>query len=177
MSEELIAADIRVAQTLPSRFYHDESLFKSLLSTFNGWQYAIHKSDLSQNSITPIEHIEAITGEPTIIVKGSDAKAMSNICTHRGMRLVSQPCDLEERRLGIEGSGDALADGELASPPVSSDGLLTASDGGHLHEFVVHVEQFAHVLPVLEVEVAAGVECRPHSQCKQCSGHEPDRIG
>ena len=40
----------------------------------------------------PIEHIEAITGEPTILVKGSDVKAMSNICTHRGMRLVTQPC-------------------------------------------------------------------------------------
>ena len=60
MSEELIAADIRVAKTLPSRFYHDELIFKSLLSAFNGWQYAIHKSNLSQNSITPIEHIEGI---------------------------------------------------------------------------------------------------------------------
>ena len=92
MSEELVAADIRVAKTLPSRFYHDELIFKSLLSAFNGWQYAIHKSNLSQNSITPIEHIEAITGEPTIIVKGADVKAMSNICTHRGMRLVGKPC-------------------------------------------------------------------------------------
>ena len=50
MPEELIAADIRL-EDLPSRFYHDESIFKSLLSVFNGWQYAAHKSELETNSI------------------------------------------------------------------------------------------------------------------------------
>ena len=134
MSEELIAADIRVAQTLPSKFYHDESIFKSLLSVFNGWQYAIHKSDLSQNSITPIEHIEAITGEPTIIVKGSDVNAMSNICTHRGMRLVAQPCSKSVLQCEYHGRTFDL-DGAMKHMPEFEQAIGFPSEEDNLHKF------------------------------------------
>ena len=136
MSEELIAADIRVAQTLPSKFYHDESIFKSLLSVFNGWQYAIHKSDLSQNSITPIEHIEAITGEPTIIVKGSDVNAMSNICTHRGMRLVAQPCTKSALQCEYHGRTFDL-DGAMKHMPEFEQAIGFPSEADNLHKFAL----------------------------------------
>jgi choline monooxygenase len=136
MSEELIAADIRVAQTLPSKFYHDESIFKSLLSVFNGWQYAIHKSDLSQNSINPIEHIEAITGEPTIIVKGSDVNAMSNICTHRGMRLVAQPCTKSVLQCEYHGRTFDL-DGAMKHMPEFEQAIGFPSEADNLHKFAL----------------------------------------
>jgi choline monooxygenase len=136
MSEELIAADIRVAQTLPSRFYHDKSIFKSLLSTFNGWQYAIHKSNLSKNSITPIEHIEAITGEPTIIVKGADVKAMSNICTHRGMRLIGKPCTKSVLQCEYHGRTFDL-DGVMKHMPEFEQAIGFPGDSDNLHQFAL----------------------------------------
>lgn len=136
MSEELVAADIRVAQTLPSRFYHDESLFKSLLSTFNGWQYAIHKFNLSQNTITPIEHIEAITGEPTIIVKGADVKAMSNICTHRGMRLVGKPCTKSALQCEYHGRTFDLG-GVMKHMPEFEQAIGFPNDSDNLHQFAL----------------------------------------
>ena len=140
MSEELIAADIRLAQTLPSKFYHDELIFKSLLSTFNGWQYAIHKSNLSQNSITPIEHIEAITGEPTIIVKGADVKAMSNICTHRGMRLVGKSCTKSVLQCEYHGRTFNL-DGVMKHMPEFEQAIGFPSDSDNLHQFVLNAWQ------------------------------------
>ena len=92
MSEELIDADIRVARTLPSLVYHDEKLFNELKSVFQGWQFAAHCSQLSSNNVIPLDHVESITEEPMILIKGEDTKCISNICTHRGMRLVKTPC-------------------------------------------------------------------------------------
>jgi len=138
MPEELIAADIRLAKTLPSRFYHDESIFKSLLSVFNSWQYAAHKSELETNSIMPIEHIEAITGEPTILVKGSDVKAMSNICTHRGMRLVTQPCTKSTLQCEYHGRTFDL-DGVMKHMPEFEQAIGFPSDSDNLHEFVLDI--------------------------------------
>ena len=131
-----MASDIRVAQTLPSKFYHDESIFKSLLSVFNGWQYAIHKSDLSQNSITPIEHIEAITGEPTIIAKGSGVNAMSNICTHRGMRLVAKPCIKSVLQCEYHGRTFDL-DGAMKHMPEFEQAIGFPSEADNLHKFAL----------------------------------------
>jgi phenylpropionate dioxygenase-like ring-hydroxylating dioxygenase large terminal subunit len=70
MSEELIAADIRNARTLPSKFYYDEKAFNDSKTAFKGWQFALHSSQFKSNNIHPIEHIESITGEPIVIVKG-----------------------------------------------------------------------------------------------------------
>ena len=138
MPEELIAADIRLARTLPSRFYHDESIFKSLLSVFNGWQYAVHKSELEINSIMPIEHIESITGEPTILVKGSDVKAMSNICTHRGMRLVTRPCTKTNLQCEYHGRTFNL-DGMMKHMPEFEQAIGFPSGSDNLHEFQLNI--------------------------------------
>ena len=138
MSEELIAADIRVAKTLPSKFYYDESVFKTLLPIFNNWQYAVHKSELDSNSIISIEHIEAITGEPTIIVKSSSAKAMSNICTHRGMRLVSQPCTKSVLQCEYHGRTFDL-DGAMKHMPEFEQAIGFPSESDNLHEFALNV--------------------------------------
>jgi len=137
MPEELVASDIRVAQTLPSKFYYDESIFNSLLSLFNGWQYAIHKSNLSTNSITPIEHIEAITGEPIIIVNGSSVNAISNICTHRGMRLVIQPCTKSVLRCEYHGRTFDL-DGVMKNMPEFEQAIGFPSESDNLHKFAVN---------------------------------------
>ena len=70
MPEELIDSDIRVARTLPSRFYTGFEEFERLKSVFSGWQFAAHASELESNSIHPLDHIEAITDESMLLVKG-----------------------------------------------------------------------------------------------------------
>ncbi len=137
MPEDLIASDIRVAKTLPSKFYHDESIFKSLITAFNGWQYAVHRSELDANSITPIDHIEAVTGEPIIIVKGSEIKSISNICTHRGMRLVTKPCTKSLMQCEYHGRTFQL-DGKMKHMPEFEQAIGFPSESDNLHEFAMN---------------------------------------
>ncbi len=92
MSEEMIDADIRVARTLPSRFYTEPEEFNRLKSVFSGWQFATHTSELKANTIQPLEHIEAIHGESMVLIRGEETQCLSNVCTHRGMRLALEPC-------------------------------------------------------------------------------------
>ena len=86
MSEELIDPDIRLARTLPSRFYTKPEQFQRMMSVFSGWQFAAHTSELDAHSIQPLEHIEAINGESMVLVRNKETNCFSNVCTHRGMR-------------------------------------------------------------------------------------------
>ena len=92
MPEQMIDADIRVARTLPSRFYTDSEQYHRLKSLFSGWQFAAHISELETHTIQPLEHIEAICGEPMVLIQGGETLSLSNVCTHRGMRLALEPC-------------------------------------------------------------------------------------
>ncbi|MDE0954742.1 MAG: hypothetical protein OR994_08695, partial [Candidatus Poseidoniales archaeon] len=78
MSEELIDADIRVARTLPSRFYTEPEQFQHLMSVFSGWQFAAHTSQLEVNTIQPLEHLEAISGESMVLIRNQQTKCVSN---------------------------------------------------------------------------------------------------
>ena len=92
MSESLVDSDIRKARTLPSRFYTDNEIFNSLKRVFTGWQFAAHSSELNQYNVLPLGHIEDTTGEAMVLVKGEEFSCMSNVCTHRGMRVAMQAC-------------------------------------------------------------------------------------
>ena len=134
MPEELVARDIRVARTLPSKFYHDQTIFQALNSIFYGWQYAAHKSELTPNHILPLEHIEAITGEPTILVDDEGIRCLSNICTHRGMRLVSKPCS--KRTLLCEYHGRTFdLKGQIKHMPEFEQAIDFPSTSDNLHQF------------------------------------------
>ena len=87
MPGELIDSDIRVARTLPSIFYTGQEEFDALKSVFSGWQFAAHKSELESITIKPLDHIESITGESMVLTKTDEVRCVSNVCTHRGMRL------------------------------------------------------------------------------------------
>jgi phenylpropionate dioxygenase-like ring-hydroxylating dioxygenase large terminal subunit len=84
----LIDSDIRKAKTLPSRYYTTKESFESLLPHFDGWQFAAHRSDLAQNNMLPLDHIEDITGQCMVLVHSDQTRCLANVCTHRGMRLV-----------------------------------------------------------------------------------------
>ena len=119
MSESLIDADIRQARTLPSRFYTDLEQFNRLKSVFSGWQFAAHSSELEAHTIQPLEHIEAINGESMILVQGDETRCMSNVCTHRGMRLALEACSRKSlqcryhgRTFNLDGSFRHMAEFE-----------------------------------------------------------------
>ncbi len=136
MSEDLVAADIRIAKTLPSKFYTDEAKFNTLLSVFEGWQFASHSSEHQPNSILPLEHIEAITGEPVVLVKGDETRCLSNICTHRGMRLVSNPCSKTTLQCEYHGRTFDL-EGNLKHMPEFEEAIGFPTESDNLHQFEI----------------------------------------
>ena len=145
MPEELVASDIRVARTLPSKFYHDRTIFQALNSIFYGWQYAAHKSELIHNQILPLEHIEAITGEPTILIDAEDIRCLSNICTHRGMRLVSKPCS--KRTLLCEYHGRTFdLEGKMKHMPEFEKAVGFPSDSDNLPRFETETWKGMHFI-------------------------------
>ena len=145
MPEDLVAADIRVAKPLPSKFYHDKSLFDSLLSVFNGWQYAAHDSELETNTIVPLSHIESITGEPAIIVRGDKVECLSNICTHRGMRLISQPCNKSTLQCEYHGRTFDL-EGNMKHMPEFEQAIGFPSESDNLHKFAMDAWKGLHFI-------------------------------
>ena len=131
MSEQLIDADIRRARTLPSRFYTEPSEFERLKSVFSGWQFAAHISELESHTIQPLEHLEAVNGESLVLIQDEETKCVSNVCTHRGMRLVLEPCTKKNlqcryhgRTFNLDGTFRYMAEFEQAIDfPSASDHL------------------------------------------------------
>ena len=112
----LIDPDIRKAKTLPSRFYTTEESFQSLLPHFEGWQFAAHRSDISENNMLPLHHIEQINGECMVLVNSDQIRCLSNVCTHRGMRVVMEECNSKKLRCGYHGRSFEL-DGSFSHMP------------------------------------------------------------
>ena len=83
MSEDLIDSDIRVAMTLPSKYYTDEKLFRKILKSFQRtWQF-VGLSDQFTSAITPIDHVGRVLNEPMVrIDDGESTHMLSNVCTH-----------------------------------------------------------------------------------------------
>ena len=92
--ETLIHSDIRKARTLPSAWYSDDSIFHTVISRFSSeWHFAGHGSDLTENNAIPLPHIEGQTREPMLLTKTEEGLlCLSNVCTHRGMIIQSEPC-------------------------------------------------------------------------------------
>ena len=93
MSSDLIDSDICKAQTLPSRFYTDESTFASIISGFSScWHFAAHESQLAENNVLPLEHMESLVGESMLLTRDDVIRCLSNVCTHRGMLISTEAC-------------------------------------------------------------------------------------
>ena len=134
MAEGLIDADIRIARTLPSLFYHDNKLFNELKSVFQEWQFAAHLSQFVSNNIIPLDHVESITAEPMILVRGEGTKCISNICTHRGMRLASTPCNRKSLQCEYHGRTFDL-EGEFRHMPEFQEAIGFPSEDDNLRSF------------------------------------------
>ena len=83
MSGDLIDSDIRVAKTLPSKYYTDEKRFRKILKSFKStWQF-VGLSNQFTSAMTPIDHIGRVLNEPMVRVQDGESTLMlSNVCTH-----------------------------------------------------------------------------------------------
>ena len=134
MSETLIDADIRKARTLPSRFYTEPLEFERLKRVFTGWQFAAHSSELETHSILPLTHIEAITGESVLLLRDKETRCLSNVCTHRGMRLALEACTKKTLQCRYHGRTFNL-DGTFRHMPEFEQAIGFPSEEDNLHHF------------------------------------------
>lgn len=118
-----IDPDIRVAETLPSRFYLDEAVFDESKSAIfaRSWQLAALAGEVA--NVKPVNMLEGFLDEPILFTKdGETLRCVSNVCTHRGMILVDGPCEVTGLRCGYHGKRFAL-DGSFISMPEFEEAL------------------------------------------------------
>ena len=131
MSEQrIIDPDIAKAQTLPSRYYTDERVFSDIISGFSGcWHFAAHESQLAEHNVLPLDHIEHMIGEPMLLTRDEIVRCVSNVCTHRGMLVATEPCSASTLRCGYHGRTFGL-DGCFRNMPEFDgvEGFPSASD-------------------------------------------------
>ena len=91
-----IDPDITKAETLPSSFYKDPSVFELLKKKIflKSWQW-IGDQDLVKetNSVYPLLILEDYLNEPVVLSKSKDGQinCITNVCSHRGNILVLEP--------------------------------------------------------------------------------------
>jgi len=98
MGEKInVDKDIKLAETLPAKFYKDKNIFElSKKKIFlRCWHWIGDKSSCKEENIKiPIDILPKFLNEP-IILSNSDKnkiKCFSNVCTHRGNILVHEKC-------------------------------------------------------------------------------------
>ena len=136
MEEALIDADIRKARTLPSSWYSDDSIFQTLISRFSlEWHFAAHHSDLDEFNTIPLTHIEGQTKEPMLLTKTeNNLNCLSNVCTHRGMLIASEPCNGKVLQCPYHGRTFDL-DGIFKNMPAFEDVVNFPSVEDNLKQF------------------------------------------
>ena len=89
MTADLIHPDIRLAETLPSRFYSDEAIYQRCLGKVFGrsWQFIGDETLIKMpGAVHPFRLLEGSLDEPLLLTRDwqDQVHLMSNVCTHRG---------------------------------------------------------------------------------------------
>lgn len=109
--------DIRKAKTLPSEFYTDAEIFAaSREKIFTGsWQLVGYADSVEQ--LHPKTILPGMLDEPALLVRTPEGfRCLSNVCTHRAMLLVEEPCSGDLIRCRYHGRRFSL-DGKMLSMP------------------------------------------------------------
>jgi choline monooxygenase len=116
MNRFQIDPDIRKAETLPASFYKSETLFEELKDSIfkKTWQWIGHEQLVPfSSSHYPFFLLENYLTEPLVLVRqeNDDISILSNVCTHRGNIIVTNPskdkqliCLYHGRRFDLEGN-------------------------------------------------------------------------
>ena len=137
MSGFIIDADISKAKTINTAFYTDHRYFEeSKEKIFScSWQFIGDESLVSQaGSCAPIELLEGYLNEPLILTKDKQnlLHCLSNVCTHRGNLIITEPCKTGNLRCKYHGRLFDL-NGRMTSMPEFKEvvGFPSASDDLH----------------------------------------------
>lgn len=107
--------DIARAWTLPGRFYHDRELFERSKNAVFGkaWHFLGDLDDLrAPGTVKPLTLLEGFLDEPLVLSRdtGDKLHLLSNVCTHRGMKVCEGMsnerflrCRYHGRRFGLDG--------------------------------------------------------------------------
>lgn len=131
-----IDPDITVAQTPPSRVYHDVNVFERAKDRIfaRTWQYVGTLDDVRvPGGVCPVELLPGCLSEPLLLVRdrGDELRCLSNVCTHRGMTVCEHPgietvlrCRYHGRRFRLDGTFQSMPEFEQAKHfPGESDNL------------------------------------------------------
>jgi choline monooxygenase len=121
LKADLIDKDIRKAETLPARFYRDQSTFDLARERIftRSWQYIGDADRLTvPGTVLPLSILPGYVDEPVILSRDLNDKlqCLSNVCTHRGNLLVEGECHVQGLRCRYHGRRFAL-DGAFVSTP------------------------------------------------------------
>ena len=94
--------DIRLAETLPAKFYKDENLFdKSKKKIFlRSWHWIGDNTLLKEkNTIIPYNILPEFLDEPVLVSCSEEDKltCFSNVCTHRANIIVHNPSEQSKK--------------------------------------------------------------------------------
>ena len=133
----LIHPDIKKAHTLPSKYYTESSVFREIISKLSeSFHFAAHISQFGKNNIIPLPQLENILNESLVLVKSDEIRCLSNVCTHRGMLIATNPCSSKTLKCGYHGRTFGL-DGCMKNMPEFEDVEDFPSQKDYLKEFRV----------------------------------------
>ncbi len=131
-----IAADIRVAKTLPARVYSDPAIFRRQRDAVfaRTWHYAASDDVVKvAGQVHPLTLVPGVLDEPLVLTRdGSDRlHCLSNVCTHRGTLVVEGSghltqlrCRYHGRRFQLDGAFHSMPEFEETKDfPTSADDL------------------------------------------------------
>ncbi|MBS1933413.1 MAG: aromatic ring-hydroxylating dioxygenase subunit alpha [Bacteroidetes bacterium] len=108
MPRFFVDADISKAQTLDTAFYTDSSLFEEMKEKIfaSSWQFIGSEELVKDNGDAyPVSLLENYMDEPLVLTrdKNNAVHLLSNVCTHRGNIIATEPCKISNLRCKYHG--------------------------------------------------------------------------
>ena len=132
----MIHEDIACAQTLPAEFYRDPAIFERLRERVfaRSWQLVDGaENTAAPGSLLPFQLLEGCVDEPLLLARdaGGTLRGLSNVCTHRGNLLCTEPgaaktlrCRYHGRSFGLDGKFQSMPEFEgVKDFPSAADNL------------------------------------------------------
>jgi len=162
-----IHADITRASTLPGAYYSDPAAYEAGKEKYfaHSWQFIGDESLVKvPGQVAPLELLPGLLNENILLTRDADDRlhCLSNVCTHRGMKLCEGAgnerilrCRYHGRRFGLDGRFQSMPEFETAVDfPTEADHLArvpSAKWGPLLFASVKPAAPFEHVFaPVIE---------------------------
>src|SRR4051812_17259388 len=117
----VVEDDIRTARTLPVAFYRDAAVFERAREKVfaRSWQHVDGAAAMRRTaSALPFELLPGCLDEPLVLVRDAKGttRCLSNVCTHRGNVVCTEPGEVGGLRCGYHGRKFTLEGKMIAMP-------------------------------------------------------------